>query len=113
MLADSGASGHFIDSVSLPCHLFRSFEVLRKPTAIKAAGLRTMHGTTTAVLKGFATDAGGAHRLFDLPARTVPGLGRHLISTVACFCRAPLSSRVMYSNHLDKRLSQASGLLSP
>lgn len=55
---------------------------------MKTTGLHVVHGAATGVLNMLATDAGGAKRLFDLPATAVPGLGRHL------FFSGPLNGRV-------------------
>lgn len=110
MLFSSGTSGHCIDSL-LYCtttvpSLFRTFEVLRDAIAIMNACLHTLHGTTTGVLKVLAADAGGAKRMFDLPATTVPRPGLYLFSSATAQRKVypPFISNAPHLDSTYKRL---------
>lgn len=83
LLIDSGATEHYLDSYLVPGLLDMSdFRALLVPKSIVAAGGHVLRGTHSGVLPvSVADDKGKFHRI-KLTCILVPGLGRHIFSTM-------------------------------
>ena len=84
MLVDSGASENYLDSDMIPglANMLWNYKVLVAPKEIVTAGNHTLLGTHTGTLQGTVTDDSAHRHRVKLPCVLVPGLGRHIFSTM-------------------------------
>ena len=84
MLVDSGASDHFVDEdlISGLRQRIRGLRILDKPKPIETAGYKKTFATATGIICGQIINPSGEPIPVRIFAYLVPGMGRHLFSSV-------------------------------
>ena len=84
MLVDSGASDHLIDEELIPRlrNSMRDYKKLKDPKTIMANGNKKVFATATGTIWGYIIDQAGKRVPVRISATFVPGLGRHVFSSI-------------------------------
>ena len=82
VLVDRGASGNYLDDISILDlnHRFQDFTSPSTPRAILTAGGALLDGTAKGALRGLITDDYGEQHLARIANLRVPGIGRNVFS---------------------------------